>query len=265
MAEDDFFKNLEKQMYKVTGGDGLTDEERRIYFRGTDEIGLHPNNHTLTAEEWEIFKNAKKKIEASRKAENNPQGIRVNIRPGVPLKIKFANGKIDDGWTMGFNQHLLHLGQVRLEKNATEIVLSIKDLAEQNDLNGISSIPENVMEYGGFRILNPIKVKATEEIYLIHQFVTDNGEVKIKVETSGSSFAKDFRYKLLRINEIDKVDKIPERPLPSPDSKIRVNRREAIKAFGTGAVAGLLGNFINENLNKTNRKKGKHKNGQKLK
>ncbi len=94
---------------------------------------------------------------------------------------------------------------MRVEKpGVAEKDIPVKDLAEVNDLAGIMSEPENVMEWAGFRVLNKIKIKETGEIRLIHQFEKRNGEVKAKVAMSGDNH-KNFKFKYFSLGEIERV------------------------------------------------------------
>ncbi len=210
MAEDDFLKNLEMQMAGVTGGDGLTDEERRIYNTVTQALQSGTGDN-LTREQITTFKKARQVLEETHRKANNPENITVNIRPGVPLKVKRSNGQIDEGWTLAYNQRYLNEGRVVIEKDKQDgkggqlqKEIPIKDLAEVNDLARIMSEPENVMEWGGFGVLDRIKIKQTGEIRLIHQFAKRDGEVKAKVAMSGDSH-KNFKFEYYSFEQIERV------------------------------------------------------------
>ncbi len=96
---DEFFRKLENEMANVSGGDGLIEIERRIYYRGLAEreSGISPEQSKLTEAEWVIWQTARVKITEAEKRKNNPNGVVVNIRPGVLLKVRRSSGKIEDG------------------------------------------------------------------------------------------------------------------------------------------------------------------------
>ena len=50
---DEFFRKLENEMANVSGGDGLIEIERRIYYRGLAEreSGISPEQSKLTEAE----------------------------------------------------------------------------------------------------------------------------------------------------------------------------------------------------------------------